>query len=221
MAEAPVRDQGRFIVLEGGEGVGKTTQVDLLGAWLKERGISHRVTREPGGTPVGEAIRSVVLGRTDLRMPPESELFLILAARAAFVREIVRPALVTGTVVIADRFSLSTLAYQGYARGLDLARVRRAIDIATDGLEPDLYVVLDVPVEHGIRRKQRGGMTPDRIEQEGTDFLQRVRNGYLALAEEQPRARLVDGLGTPEEVHLRVRRLLEETFLETFLPRRG
>lgn len=216
-----MRDQGCFIVLEGGEGVGKTTQVGLLSEWLEEGRISHRVTREPGGTPVGEAIRSVVLGRTDLRMPAESELFLILAARAAFVQEIVRPALARGEVVIADRFSLSTMAYQGYARGLDLTQVRRAIHIATGGLEPDLYVVLDVPVEHGVQRQQQGGMTPDRIEREGSDFLQRVRDGYLALTEEEPRARLVDGLGPPGEVHLRVRRLLKEMFPETFLPRHG
>ncbi len=208
-------------MLEGGEGVGKTTQAALLGDWLKERRIPYRVTREPGGTPVGEAIRSVVLGQTDLRMPPESELFLILAARAAFVEEIVRPALAAGEVVIADRFSLSTLAYQGHARGLDLTRVRQAIDIATGGLQPDLYVVLDVAVEHGVLRQRRGGMTPDRIEQEGDDFLQRVRDGYLALSKEEPRARLVDGLGPPEEVHLRVRRLLEESFPETFSPRHG
>lgn len=216
-----MRDQGLFIVLEGGEGVGKTTQVDLLGGWLKEGGIPHRLTREPGGTPVGEAIRRVVLGQTDLRMPPESELFLILAARAAFVQEVVRPALDAGEVVIADRFSLSTLAYQGYARGLDLARVRQAIDIATGGLQPDLYVLLDVSVEQGRLRQRDGGMTPDRIEREGDDFLRRVREGYLALSKDEPRARLVDGLGPPEEVHLRVRRLLEELFPETFLSRHG
>jgi len=209
-------EDGCFIVLEGGEGVGKTTQATLLGRWLKEVGIPCRVTREPGGTPVGEAIRSVVLGRTDLQMPAESELFLILAARAAFVREVVRPALASGEVVIADRFSLSTLAYQGYGRGLDVERVRRVIDVATGGLEPDLYIVLDVPVERGIQRQQEGGMTPDRIEREGDDFLRRVRNGYLALSEEEPTARLLDGVGSPQEVHGRIRRLLEEEFPETF-----
>jgi dTMP kinase len=214
-----MREEGWFIVLEGGEGVGKTTQADLLGSWLDEARIPHRVTREPGGTPVGEAIRSVVLGRTDLQMPPESELFLILAARAAFVQEVVRPALAAGEVVIADRFSLSTLAYQGYGRGLDLTQVRRGIDLATGGLEPDLYVVLDVPVEHGTRRQRQGGMTPDRIEREGEDFLRRVRNGYLALSDEEPRARLVDGLGSPQEVHHRIRRLLEEVLPATFWPR--
>jgi len=158
----------------------------------------------------------VVLGRTDLTMPAVSELFLILAARAAFVRDVVRPALAAGEVVVADRFSLSTLAYQGHARGLDLSQVRQAIGLATGGLEPDLYVVLDVPVEEGTARQRRGGMTPDRIEQEGHDFLRRVREGYLALSESEPHARVVDGRGTPEEIHARIRKLLAGAFPETF-----
>ena len=115
-----MQDAGRFIVLEGGEGCGKTTQAALLSGWFSQAGIDHRLAREPGGTAVGEAIRSVVLDHRDLHMPPECELFLILAARAAFVRDVVRPALDEGRLVLADRFALSTLAYQGYARGLDL-----------------------------------------------------------------------------------------------------
>ena len=134
-----VTEQGSaplFIVLEGGDGVGKTTHVALLSAWFTALGLPHVSTREPGGTPVGEAIRSVVLGRPGLDMPDETELLLILAARAAFVRDVVRPALERGETVLADRFSLSTLAYQGYGRGLDLERVRQAIDFATGGLAP-------------------------------------------------------------------------------------
>jgi dTMP kinase len=211
-----MRDAGRFIVLEGGEGSGKTTQASLLSAWLGAVGVRHRVAREPGGTPVGEAIRSVVLGRADLEMPAESELFLILAARAAFVRDVVRPALARGEVVIADRFALSTLAYQGYARGLDLDEVRRAIHLATGGLEPDLYVVLDVPVSEGASRQRQGGLEPDRIEREGSGFLTRVRDGYLDLAEREANVRVVQGTGTPEEVHGRIRRLLTSGFPGTF-----
>ena len=109
--------EGRFIVLEGGDGVGKTTQAALLSSWFTAVGLPHVSTREPGGTPVGEAIRELVLGRSDLDMPSESELLLILAARAAFVRDVVRPALAQGKLVLADRFSLSTLAYQGFGRG--------------------------------------------------------------------------------------------------------
>ena len=207
---------GRFLVLEGGEGSGKSTQAALLSAWMTQMGIAHRVVREPGGTPVGEAIRSVVLGRTDLEMPAESELFLMLAARAAFVRDVVRPALEDGEVVLADRFALSTLAYQGYARGLDLKDVRRAIELATGGLEPDLYVVLDIPVQEGANRQRQGGKAPDRIEGEGQDFLRRVRDGYLELAEVEAHVRVVDGDGPPEDVHRRIRRLLESELPEPF-----
>ncbi|NJD19176.1 MAG: dTMP kinase [Gemmatimonadetes bacterium] len=200
--------RGHFIVLEGGEGAGKSTQAALLSASLAAAGVRRRVTREPGGAPVGEAIRSVVLGRTDLEMPPESELLLFLAARAAVVRDVVRPALQAGEVVVADRFALSTLAYQGYGRGLDLAEVRHAVARATGGLEPDLYVILDVPVSLGAERQRHGGKRPDRIEGEGDAFLRRVRDGYLALAEHEPHVRVVPGEGSPEEIHARIRRLL-------------
>ncbi|HSG08708.1 MAG TPA: dTMP kinase [Longimicrobiales bacterium] len=207
---------GRFVVLEGGEGAGKSTQAALLSAWMTQKGIAHRVVREPGGTAVGEAIRSVVLGRTDLEMPPETELFLMLAARAAFVREVVRPALEAGEVVLADRFSLSTLAYQGYGRGLDLKAVRRAVELATGGLEPDVYVVLDVPVREGAARQRQGGKNPDRIEGEGEDFLDRVRAGYLELSESEPRVRVIHGGGSPETVHGLIRRLLQSELPEPF-----
>lgn len=206
----------RFIVLEGGEGSGKTTQAALLSAWMDTLGVEHVVTREPGGTAVGEAVRAVVLGRTDLEMPAESELFLYLASRAAFVRDVVRPALAAGKVVVSDRFDLSTLAYQGYGRGLPVDEVRRAIALATGGLEADLTLLLDVPVEEGGARQRRGALTPDRIEREGDAFLRRVREGYLTLAESDPGVRLVNGMGAPEEVQDRLRSVLAEAFPETF-----
>ena len=172
--------KGCFVVLEGGEGAGKSTQAALLARWLRDRGVPCTLAREPGSTGVGEAIREVVLGRTDLEMPAESELLLILAARAAFVREVVRPALARGDVVVADRFDLSTLAYQGYGRGLDLARVRAAMELATGGLRADLYLVLDVPVAEGAARRRAAGGSADRIERAGADFLRAVREGYLS-----------------------------------------
>ncbi len=205
-------------MLEGGEGVGKTTQAALLGAWLRHAGVPHVVTREPGGTPVGEAIRELVLGRPDLDVPAESELLLLLAARAAFVRDVVRPALAEGRLVVADRFSLSTLAYQGYGRGLDLDEVRSGIAFATGGLEPDLYVVLDLPVREGAERQRRAGSRPDRIELEGGDFRDRVRAGYLELVDTEPAAVRLDAAGSPEEVHERIRALLQARFPETFAP---
>jgi dTMP kinase len=208
--------RGRFIALEGGEGAGKSTQAALLSAWLDSLDVPHLVTREPGGTPVGEAVRSVVLERTDLEMPAQSELFLYLASRAAFVDQVVRPALAAGRTVIADRFNLSTMAYQGYGRGLDLEEVRRAVALATGGLEPDLTIFFDVPVGQGVDRQRKGGLEPDRMEREGATFMQRVRDGYLALARTEPKVRIVSATGSPEEVHENVRRLLAAELPETF-----
>jgi dTMP kinase len=199
------------------EGAGKTTQARLLSEWLEASGIPHTLAREPGGTPVGEAIRKVVLDRGELTMPPETELFLILGARAAFVREVVRPALERGEVVLTDRFALSTFAYQGYGRGLDLDQVRGANRMATGGLEPDLYLILDLPVEAGMRRKGGDG-SADRIEREGVGFLQQVREGYQALAAELPSARIIDGKGSPEGIFARIQEVLRERFPETFGP---
>jgi len=207
---------GRFIVLEGGEGVGKTTQAALLSAWMTELGVDHVLAREPGGTPVGEVIREVVLKRTDLEVPPETELFLILAARAAFVRDVVRPALDAGKVVLADRFALSTLAYQGYGRGLELDEVRSAIDLATGGLRPDLYVVLDIAADEGARRQLKEGKERDRIESEGVGFMERIRQAYLELAETERRVQVVSSTGAAGEVHSRIRDLLGGAFPETF-----
>lgn len=211
-----MRDAGRFIVLEGGDGVGKTTQAVLLSAWFDAIGLPHVTTREPGGTPVGEAIRTVVLDRKDLDMPAESELLLILAARAAFVRDVVRPALAEGKTVLADRFSLSTLAYQGYGRGLDLDRVRDGIRIATDGLVPDMYLLLDLPVAEGQDRQRLDGAEVDRIEKEGRGFREAVRDGYLALAESEPGVELLSARGSPEGVHARIRDRLMASFPTTF-----
>jgi dTMP kinase len=206
---------GRFIVLEGVEGAGKSTQARLLSAWFQEVGVPFTLGREPGGTPVGEAIRRVVLDRDGLTMPPETELFLILGARAAFVQDVVRPSLAEGKLFLADRFDLSTLAYQGFGRGLDLSEVRRANHVATRGLKPDLYLVLDLPVETGLSRKA-GDDAGDRIEREGREFLSRVREGYRELARDAENARLVPAEGTVEVVQQRLRTVLLEAFPETF-----
>ncbi len=206
---------GIFIVLEGVEGAGKSTQARLLSEWIEGFGIEVVLTREPGGTPVGEAIRRVVLDRGDLTMPAETELFLILGARAAFTQEVVRPALAAGKVVLADRFDLSTFAYQGFGRGLDLDQVREANAMATGGLKPDLSLVLDLPVEEGLARKG-GGQEGDRIEKEGVSFLSKVLKGYRTLAEEDERVRLIPAMGTMAEVQKLLRLALAEAFPETF-----
>ncbi|MGE0160086.1 MAG: dTMP kinase [Gemmatimonadales bacterium] len=208
---------GRFVVLEGLDGVGKSTQVALLAAWLESAAVPHIVVREPGGTPLGEAIRDIVLTRTDLDVGPASELLLMLAARAALVRDVVRPALASGKMVLADRFSLSTLAYQAYARGLDPERVRAAIDFATGGLRPDLCVVLDLPLAEAAGRRKAHATRPDRIEREGEAFRRTVRDAYLALSETEPGAELLDARGTAEEVHARIRDLIAAR-LPAFVP---
>ena len=205
-----------FIVLEGGEGVGKTTQAGLLSEWLVELKVPHAVEREPGGTEAGEAIRGIVLDHADLDLDPVSELFLILASRTEFVRSVARPRLADGRVLIADRFSLSTLAYQGYGRGIPLDIVRDGLRVATAGLEPDLNVLIDLPVEEAAERRSASGFMPDRIEAEGAGFMDRVRLGYLRLAADDPSVEMVDGSGSADDVHGKIVCLLRERFPETF-----
>jgi dTMP kinase len=182
---------------------------------MAELGVPHILAREPGGTPVGEAIRGIVLNRGEMDMPSETELFLILGARAAFVRDVVLPALADGKVVLADRFDLSTFAYQGHGRGLDLDRVREANALATGGLKPHLTLVLDLPVEVGMERKG-GGKDGDRIEKAGEEFLRRVREGYQRLATDDPTIRVLHAEVPPEELQTTLRRTLRETFPGTF-----
>lgn len=202
-----------FLVLEGVEGSGKSTQARLLGRWLTGFGVPHVLTREPGGTAVGEEIRQILLHGHE--MPPESELLLMNAARAVFMREVVQPALAAGQVVITDRFYLSSLAYQGYGRGLPIEQVRAICEFAAGGLKPDLTIVLDVPVELGdARRATRGGA--DRIERAGTDFHARVAEAYRLLPDTETGVVRVSGTGSIDEVHERIRTLLAAQFPETF-----
>ena len=214
-AEAELH-RGRFVVLEGVEGAGKSTQARMLGEWMEACGIPFTLTREPGGTEVGEAIRNVVQDRPELSIPPETEFLLYLAARTAFVKEVALPVLERGELLITDRFSLSTYAYQGYGRGLDLDEVRRMNRFASGGLEPDIYLVLDLPVEEGRARQKAAGKREDRLEGSGEVFLEAVGRGYRELASTDGNIRLVDALGTPLEVHKRVREVLRRELPETF-----
>ena len=211
---------GLFLVLEGVEGAGKTTQAAMLAAWLRGRGHAVTVTREPGGTDAGEAVRAVLLDRPDLELSAETELLLVLAARAALVRQVVEPAVAQGRMVVADRFSLSTFAYQGYGRGLDLPEVQRMDRFARGGLEPDLVVLLDLPVRDGVRRQRAVGKGSDRIEGAGARFHERVAAGYHDFARREPSdgrtIQVVDGLGTPDEVHERIVAVLRAHFPGTF-----
>ncbi len=206
-------ERGLFLVLEGPEGSGKTTQAARLGEWLTSRGLRVLRVREPGGTDAGEEIRRLLLHRGHL--PARAELLLMEAARAVLVEERIRPALAEGTIVLADRFALSSLAYQGEARGLGLEAVRELNAFATGGLDPDLTIVLAVsPDVSESRRSARGAA--DRIERAGREFHDRVARAYEMLAREEPGVVLLDGSAPPHAVHEQVVRLLQERFPETF-----
>ena len=214
-------ERGFFLVLEGVEGAGKTTQAGLISHWLEELGIPHQLAREPGGTRLGEAVREVLLESDGLEIIPETELLLMLAARATFVRQVVEPALARGEVMVADRFELSSLAYQGLGRGLGLHRVRELNAFATGGVHPDLTLVFDLPVTMGQNRQEMAGKVQDRIEGEGADFLESVRKAYRMLAEEDGSVELVDASLSEAEVHRTVREFLRSGFPELFDPGRG
>jgi len=207
------------LVLEGPEGSGKTTQARKLYEWLGEREIPAHLCREPGGTELGEEIRELVLEGGDV--PPRSELLLILAARALFVDEVVRPHLEAQQIVVGDRYELSTLAYQGYGRGLPIEEVRSINSFATGGLRPDLTIILDIPLEVGVERREREGRSADRIERAGDEFHLRVIEAYRLLAESEPAVEVVDGVGEPDEVHARIIEILEMRFPETFARPQG
>lgn len=209
-----VSHSGLFLVVEGVDGAGKSTQTALLADWLAERGLPHLQLREPGGTEAGERVRSILLDTDEVG--PRAELLLVLAARAALVEERIRPALAAGRVVLADRFDLSTLAYQGYGRQLPLADVRSLNDFATGGLQPDLTILLQVAPATGERRLREGGDMPDRIERAGADFRRRVAEGYRQLAEERPDIEAIPADGSIAEVHAGIRERLGARFPETF-----
>ncbi len=173
---APVA--GRLIAIEGGEGAGKSTQAALLA-----KALDADLTREPGGTPVGERVRDLLLDPRSGTLDDRTELLLMLAARAQHMSERIEPVLRSGRHVVVDRYSGSTLAYQGYGRGLPLDEVRRACDLATGGRWADLNVLVDVPVRVGSARRHA---RPDRIEAEAVEFHERVRRGYLAEADLDP-----------------------------------
>ncbi len=192
-----------FIALDGPDGSGKTTQVLRLEGRLRSLGLEAVTSREPGGTALGEAIRSLLLEPASRTVSPQAEMLLFAAARAQFTEEVVRPALAAGRIVLSDRSVYASLAYQGYARGLGVEVVRSVNEVATGGLYPDLALILDVPPEVGLARVARA-RGPDRMEEEDLTFHQRVREGFLRLSHEDPRVRVIPATEGIEEVAARI-----------------
>ena len=192
--------RGLFITLEGTEGCGKSTQAKLLGEHLRNQGYDTVETREPGGTPLAEKIRSLMLDRTDEPVAPETEAFLVLAARRQHVAQVIEPALARGSIVLCDRFIDSTLTYQGYARGIDITTLERLNRLATRALMPDLTLVFDLPVSTGLARR-RSAAELNRLDRESLRFHQKVRDGFLDLAKRDPaRIKVLSARASKESV---------------------
>jgi dTMP kinase len=199
---------GKFITFDGPEGGGKSTQIEKLRSYLASKGYDCLATREPGGTSLGQTLRQIILGSRDRKMTDRAELFLILADRAEHTARVILPALDRGQIVLCDRYNDATLAYQGYGRGLDLDALRRMCGYASLGLRPDLTFFLDVDAATGLSRNERfratagGGETADRFESAGLSFHERVRAGYISLAEGEPnRIVVLPPSMSVEEVH--------------------
>ena len=200
-----------FITFEGIEGCGKSTQAKLAGRYLKKQRIPFITTEEPGGTSLGRRVREILLNNAPhdgVKMHAETELLLFFAARAQHVREVIMPSLREGKVVLCDRFSDATIAYQGFGRGLNIDLIRLINNFSSDGLKPDFTLLFDLPVEIGLKRamerisRNKGIPAEDRFEREALEFHSRVREGYLTLARSEPdRFRIVDASKDIESVH--------------------
>ncbi|WP_321971179.1 dTMP kinase [Paratractidigestivibacter sp.] len=205
--------QGVFITLEGADGCGKSTQAARLATALEEAGREVVRLREPGGTPISEKIRALVLDPANAEMAPECELLLFEASRAQLVREVIEPARTRGAVVLCDRFYDSTYAYQAAGRSIGEGTIRRANALGSCGVDPDRTLVLDMDTDAALARATRDGA--DRMEAEGVAFQRRVREGYLRLAAEEPgRVRVVDASGTLDEVSARLALALADVLPE-------
>ena len=191
-----------FITLDGVDGTGKSTQIDLLTQWLRDQHSQEVVIcRDPGSTPLGETVRELLLA-SNLPIHRRSEMLLFMTARSQLVEEVIRPALNTGKTVICDRFLLATVVYQGYAGGLEIDDIWQVGKVATAGLKPDLTLLLDMPVEAAVKRIQR---EPDRIESQGTTYLEAVRQGFLRAAAERPEVAVIDAACERQAVQAAIR----------------
>ncbi|HLF18770.1 MAG TPA: dTMP kinase [Candidatus Omnitrophota bacterium] len=199
--------KGKFITFEGSEGSGKSTQIELIKKYLKRKGRSVLFVREPGGVAISEKIRRILLDAKNVRMGKECETFLYMAARAQLVAEVIRPALQKGKIILCDRFLDSTLAYQGYGCGVDLALIKKMGAFATQGITPDLTLVFDIEPQTGLSRIHR---KKDRIERRKLSYHQKVRRGYLTIARQEPkRVKVIKVNGSPEIIHAKVKAYIE------------
>jgi dTMP kinase len=204
-----------FITFEGVEGSGKTTQIRRLKEYLTQKGIPCKVTREPGGCPIGERIRKILLNPDHREMAPLGELFLYEASRTQHVREVIEPLLKRGTVVLCDRFTDASVAYQGYGRKVDLNLVGRLNRLSSGGVRPDVTFLLDCPIDLGLKRAIRRNRAlnqekEDRFEREKVEFHRRVREGYLSIAKKEPqRVRVIDTRQTEERVFEKIRKIVD------------
>lgn len=206
--------RGKFIVFEGGEGAGKSTQINTLASLLQDSNIGFLQTREPGGTEVGERIRDVLLDKTLPGMHSDTELLLMFAARAEHLQHKILPALDEGKWVICDRFTDASYAYQGYGRGIALERIEHLEQWVQQGIQPDLVIILDLEVEAGLKRVSLRGDT-DRFEEEKVEFFEKVRTGYLKRAEQYPERYLVlDAAETQKQVATQLTDALQSKLLE-------
>lgn len=198
-------NSGLFITFEGTEGSGKTTHIHRLTEDLTKAGHRVKKTREPGGTGIGDQIRTILLDVNNSQLFPTSELMLYAASRAQHVGQKIIPALKTGTIVVSDRFADASVAYQGYGRELDLTLIQQLNAMATNGLQPDLTFLLDLPIEIGLQRATASRHNLDRIERETLEFHHRVRTGYLAVAKAEPdRVQVVNATQSVDEIYRQI-----------------
>ena len=218
MTSAP--GAGKFITLEGGDGAGKSTQIKRLAKKLNDRGIETLITREPGGTPEAEKIRALLVQREGGDWDPVSEVLLLFAARREHVEKLIKPALAKGVWVLSDRFADSTMAFQGYGHGLDKQLIRDFYTLSIGDFKPDLTLILDLPVKKGLARSGtklqsrddfNSGTAEDRFERMGTEFHQRLRDGFLAIAREEPnRCAVINALPDAKTVAADILAIVDE-----------
>ena len=208
---------GKFITIEGTEGVGKTTNIEFIQTWLNQQQVDFVTTREPGGTPLAEQIRELLLTPRDEKVCNSAEFLLMFAGRAQHLDQVIVPAIQSGLCVVCDRFTDATYAYQGFGRGMDSTLIAHLERLVQAELRPDLTLILDIPVEIGLQRASQRS-APDRFEREQTEFFERVRQGYLSIAANEPERCVVIDASQPLED---VQRDITTALKSFFMPRQG